>query len=91
MRPPKVSRALLKAHDVPGTGAMVARIPMGLLPSSLPRYYLSAARDGSLLVMEDRSKSPDGATGPQVCLATIAPEVLAVLQASKTPQVLEVV
>lgn len=90
MKPPKVSRALLKAHDMTGTGAMVARIPMGLLPASLPRYYLAAPRDGSLLVMEDRSKSPDGATGPQVCLATIAPAVVAQLVAAKGPQPLEV-
>lgn len=87
MKPPKVSRALLQKSDVlQPTGGVYPRNPLGLLPNALPRFWLAVGvTDGSLLVMHDRSKNPDGATGPQVCLAVIAPETLATLLASKQP------
>lgn len=88
MKPPVVSRAQLQKSldgaSVKELNAEYARVLHGLLPNALPQFYL-ALRDGSLLVMQDKSKHPDGATGPQVCLATISPETLALLLASKSP------
>lgn len=96
-RPPLVSRAQLQSMNPDWDGIMKARArepkpalrkPLGLIPNSLPQFYL-AMRDGSLLVMQDKSKNPDGATGPQVCLATISPETLQILLAGKSPMELK--
>lgn len=87
MRPPTVSRAQLAARGFDSTKLphpAQNRVPVGLLPNALPQFYL-AMRDGSLLVMQDKSKNPDGATGPQVCLAVISPETLQLLLAGKSP------
>lgn len=99
MRPPKVSRALLdtalrqriprreasvsKSERAGSLVASAARHPLGILPDALPALWLSKARDGALWIMQESPSGP-------VCLATIAPEVVAQLVASKGPQPLEV-
>lgn len=81
-----VSRPQSLKKAAKGTAGGAPRQPLGLLPNALPSLYLVRAfPSGSLLVMCDKSKNPDGVTGPQVCLATISPETLAMLLASKSP------
>ncbi len=58
---------------------------MGLIPNALPRHYLAEPRSGEWWIMRDGSKNPDGATGPQVCLAVIPMATVEQLVASKQP------
>lgn len=85
MKPPKVSRAQLAARGFDYRHGSTVRVPEGLLPNALPNLWLAAPVDGRLLIMADKSRNVDGATGPQVCLATISPETLQLLLASKSP------
>lgn len=56
----------------------------GILPNALPRFYLNAAEDGGLWVMQDHSTGD--ATGRQQFLAHIPKAVLEACATAREPQ-----
>lgn len=89
MKPPKVSRAVLRSMNAGVMRAYardveVPRRPTGLGVNALPDYWLERRPDGSFWFMQ---RVREGAEDR--CLAVIAADVIRAAQASRVPLVLE--